>query len=107
MYKLTFNPDEVRIPSENKTITRASRFWPDYEKWLAEGNPPEPEFTLVELKAKYKSELDGEARRKHRERIFQESTEKAACVVAATKMESAKDEAAAEREFATAMEALK
>jgi hypothetical protein len=35
----------------------ANRHWREYQEWLKEGNSPEPEFTLDELKQKKKSEI--------------------------------------------------
>ncbi len=82
MYQLTANPDEVRIPEQNSTITRSGRFWPEYETWLEEGNKPVPEFTAAELKAKTVADKDTKARAAFAKRDFEErflaSPEKAA-----------------------------
>lgn len=57
MYKLKSNGiirllDNVNIPNDPK-----NRDWRKYQKWLAEGNKPEPEFTKTELAAKKISDI--------------------------------------------------
>lgn len=48
LYMLSPDPDVVVMrleeppPNLQMWITRESRFWPDYEAWLAEGNEPDP-----------------------------------------------------------------
>lgn len=42
MYTLTQNPDIVLLPTQNLSVRRGSRYWDEYEAWLADGNTPEP-----------------------------------------------------------------
>ena len=82
MYQLTASPDEIRIPAENKTITSGGRFWHEYQKWLAAGNKPDPEFNAAELKAKTAADKEAKSRADFAKRDFEEgwlaSPEKAA-----------------------------
>ena len=79
-YKLTGISTEIVMPAENQTITDSgnNKYWRAYQAWLAEGNTPDPEFTAAELKAKAKAEKEADARAALKERVWQESPEKAA-----------------------------
>ncbi|WP_426102879.1 MULTISPECIES: hypothetical protein [unclassified Pseudomonas] len=41
-YQLSPDPDVILKPSEHLTIPKESRFWDEYQEWLAAGNTPDP-----------------------------------------------------------------
>ena len=58
MYKLTINPDLVIDMEGDKAVSRGSKLWPKYERWLADGNTPLPAETEEEVKVRKKAETE-------------------------------------------------